>query len=81
MIEAFVPWYLSQVGTSTVRCPWAGREVQIRYLTFGGSPVGLIGCSDPDCSMPCLGGACPPDPAREPAAWPKCAEGRVPGHP
>jgi hypothetical protein len=81
MVGAFVPWYMSRTAMATIRCPWTGREVEVRYLTCGGSPIGLIGCSDRDCSMPCLSGAPPPDAAEEPAAPREFAEDRVAGRP
>jgi hypothetical protein len=54
VFELQSPWFIEQSFTTTVYCPWCQHEVEARFLTCGGRPVSLIGCSEPACSMSCL---------------------------
>jgi hypothetical protein len=61
-------WLETRTLTREFRCPWSGNDVTVRYLTCDGRhPIGLISCSDPTCTMPCLDDR--PDRRVEEAPW------------
>jgi hypothetical protein len=54
-VSAFqAPWYVGNTCTRTMYCPSCGHDVTLRFLSCGGRPLSLIGCSEPDCTMACL---------------------------
>jgi hypothetical protein len=67
VFEFQVPWFIDEslTMTTTLYCPWAQHDVEARFLTCGGQPVSLIGCSERACSMSCLAEAPVPDPVTE----------------